>query len=234
MIYEYLLFNKKNTLDYGVRISGDKTFEKPAKSTETITVPGRNGTLEIDNKRYENVNITYSAFIIDRFESNFADFAAYMLSQKGYGRLEDSYHPDHFRMARYSGGLSPVMTPRNKAGSFEISFDCKPQMFLRSGERTKEYETGQVIQNPTFFRALPLIRVYGTGSLTLNETVTVNTADGYTDIDCDAQEAFKGSVNCNGKITLPSGNFPYFAPAQNTLTFSGFSKVEITPRWWTL
>ena len=85
-------------------------------------------------------------------------------------------------------------------------------------------------------RALPLIRVYGTGALAIgNVTITINSASGYTDIDCDLMDAFKGSTNCNGNITLTSGEFFYLDPGENGISFgSGITKVIVKPRWWIL
>ena len=64
-------------------------------------------------------------------------------------------------------------------------------------------------------------------------TMTISSANSYTDIDCDIMDAFKGSTNCNGNI---SGSFPTLAPGDNTvdLPSSGITKIEIIPRWWVL
>jgi phage-related protein len=60
----------------------------------------------------------------------------------------------------------------------------------------------------------------------------VNTANGYTDIDCEMMNCYKGSINCNGNVTMTTGNFFELKEGNNTVTYSGFSAVEITPRWW--
>ena len=235
-VYEFFQFNGVNCLDFGVRVSGPGTFVKPQRSAETVAIPGRNGTLELDNKRYDNVTITYSAFIVDRFDTNYEGFAAYMLSQKGYKRLEDTYHPDHFRLARYTGGLAPEMTTRNREGIFEITFDCKPQFFLKEGERMRELTSGQTILNPTLYDAKPIFKVYGTGTLTIGTVgITVTASAGYTILDCDAGEAYDGSGSRNQYIqNVNSYDYPTLKPGNNTISWTGFSKVELTPRWWTL
>ena len=64
---------------------------------------------------------------------------------------------------------------------------------------------------------------------------TLKAADGYTDIDCDLEDAYKGSANKNGCLQLYSGEFPTLAPGENGITLgTGITKVEITPRWWSL
>ena len=38
----------------------------------------------------------------------------------------------------------------------------------------------------------------------------------------------------NGTTTLVNGAFPELDPGENAVSFSGWSRVEIIPRWWTI
>ena len=135
-------------------------------------------------------------------------------------------------MALYKSGLEVATTARNLAGSFNITFDCKPQRFLKSGDNYTSYSSGSVIYNPTRFDALPLIVCSGNGSITLNgTTITISGNSGQIYIDCDIQDAYLGTTNKNSKITP---NFPTLSPGNNTLTYSGVTGVQIKPRWWTI
>ena len=231
----YFFYNDRSSLDFNTFISGEHTWDTPSKDIEVITVPGRNGTLSISNERYENVPITYKCFIADDFSLNFDALKAYLLSQTGYKKLTDTYHPELYRLARYEAGITPEMTQLNRHGEFEITFDCDPRRFYIYSEGLSEIATNTNIYNNTRFTANPLIRVYGTGSITVgDDIVTVTSADGYTDIDSELQEAYKGTTNCNSNITLNNGVFPTLKPDNNLVTFSGFSKVEIAPRFWTI
>lgn len=235
LVYEYFTFNSKSCLDFSVVISGQGTFKSPERDVETVSIPGRNGNLHIDNGRFDNVEIIYPAYIAKNFKANFDAFKAFMLSQRGYQRLEDSYHPDYYRLASYKSAIEPKMTPRNLNGSFDIAFDCDPRRFLKSGEKTISANTTSTVKNPTQFDALPKIRAYGTGTLTINGiSIAITTADVYTDIDCELQEAYKGSTSCNGNITLTDGVFPYLSPGLNTLSYTGLTNFTIIPRYWTV
>ena len=76
------------------------------------------------------------------------------------------------------------MSQYNKHGSFAIVFDCDPRRFLRRGAEFVERTTGTSIVNDTLFEARPVIRAYGTGTLSLGGvSVTVSSANVYTDID---------------------------------------------------
>lgn len=231
------IYNGISTREYCVTVSGEDTWAKAAPDLNSVTIPGRNGELLLSNKRYNNVAISYNCGITRQFERDFTGFASQLLAAPGYHRLEDSYHPEYFRMAAITSGITPSMTALNHAGQFSVSFTCKPQMYFKSGEYKQEFTvSGGTLFNPSVHTAKPLIRVYGTGTLSIGDSfITINSADGYTDIDCDMQECYKGTVNCNGNVTLVNGEFPELHAGSNGVTFdSGITKVEITPRWWTL
>lgn len=235
MYEHYLTFAGKNSRDFNVWISGGGTFNAPARDSELITVPGRNGDLYLDNGRYENITVTYPAFITRRFQTSVEAFRDFLLAQIGYKRLEDTYHPDEFRLAMYSGGFDAEPTARNLAGSFDVSFNCKPQRYLKSGEQAITYTASGNIFNPTLYASKPLIRAYGTGTVTINGvTVQITAANQYTDIDCELMDAFNGATNCNGNIVLTNGEFPTIAPGLNAISKTGITTLEITPRWWRL
>jgi len=228
----FFVYNGESSLDYGVWISGGATFNAPARDVSTEMVPGRNGLVTFDNGRFENVTLTYPAWITRRFQPRVDDFRAFLASQKGYHRLEDTYHPDEYRLAVFKSGLEVSTTARNLAGSFAVVFDCKPQRFLKSGEHFKAYDSGSTLRNPTRFDALPLIVCSGNGTITLNGTeITISGNEGQIYIDCDLQDAYLGSTNKNSKITP---NFPKLSPGDNALTYTGVTGVQIMPRWWTI
>lgn len=231
----YFRYAGKNSTDFGVWISGESTFSSPEKDIEAVAIPGRNGTLTIDNGRFYNVAVLYPAFIIDDFEKNFDAFKAFLASVKGYARLSDTYHPDYYRLARFNLPIEPEMTQDNRHGRFTVTFDCDPRRFLVSGDRVAAFTANGSLRNPTLYDAKPLIRAYGTGYFTISGIrVNITAANAYTDIDCELQEAYKGSTNCNGNIALINGEFPVLKSGANDIVKSGITRLEITPRWWTV
>lgn len=234
--YEYITFDGKSSGDFGVWISGGGTFNAPARDVETVSIPGRNGDIYFDNGRFRNITVSYPAFISRRFQPRIDDFRAWLCSHVGYFRLEDTYHPDEYRMALFKGGLSVSTAPRNLAGQFTLSFDCKPQRWLKSGEIGTEFTAAGKIYNLTDYDAKPLIHCVGTsGTVTVNGTaVTVTGCTAYVDIDCEEMECAEGSTNRNGTATLVNGAFPVLSPGTNNISFTGFSKVVITPRFYTI
>lgn len=236
----WLTFDGVSTKDFGVYISGGGTYNAPARSREVISVPGRNGDLIIDNGRYENTEVVYHAFIYRNFGVNVEGLRNLLLSKTGYVRIEDTYHPEEFRLGVYSGDFQTDVVDWLEAGEFDLTFNCKPQRFLKSGYDLTfgvdaySFTADGSLLNETRQIAKPLLRVYGTGTFTINgASMTISSANSYTDIDCDIMDAFKGSTNCNGNI---SGSFPTLSPGENTIDLpaSGITKIEIIPRWWVL
>ncbi len=233
---QYFTFAGKNCLDFKTYIGGQGTYSAPARVYSSYEIPGRNGELLVDEKRYENIDLSYPAFIFEDMQTNIVGLRNYLLSLKGYQRLEDTYHPDEYRMAVYKEGLSVGVDQRHEFSSFEIVFNCKPQRFLKSGERIITLTSNGSITNPTLFESKPLIRVYGTGTLGIgSQSVTISQADGYTDIDCEMMDCYKGTASKNEYVTFTDYNFPVLQPGVTNFSLgTGITQVDITPRWWIL
>jgi phage-related protein len=237
MVFNSLTFDGINSLNYGIFVTGEAVFNAPERVVEMISVPGRNGAIAVDEGRFEKILVTYPAGC---FASNMADYADkvsqfrnILASRYTYKRLTDTYHPDEFRLAVYEGGLEVETVEKLNAGQFELTFNCKPQRWLTSGETAAEFTADGTITNPSYLTALPLIRAYGTGKFSINDTeVQITAADVYTDIDCDIMECFKGNANKNGMVRL--SEFPVLLPGENTITLDGVTSIEITPRWFVL
>ena len=235
-----VIFNGISSRELHIQVEHPPEYEYPERDYTITHVPGRNGDVVFDNGSYKNVGRTYQIAIGEE-DADYAVLAnkisEWLHSANGYARLEDSYEPDYYRMAMYYEGL-PIENILNQAGRATIKFDCKPQRFLKYGEQSIEIQNGANLHNPTRFAAKPLIRVYGTGGaqtmLTVGDrVVTLTSITDYVDLDCDLENAFKGSTNCNGNITAEY--FPVLASGDNAIVWAGnITKVEITPRWWTL
>lgn len=231
----YLIFNGNDSRNYGVYLTGTGTYSAPERAQEMISVPGRNGNLIGTETRFENIEVTYPAFIYSNFNQNIQNFRNMLLANRGYFELSDSYHTDEYRMATYIGAFEPEVTAMHDAGSFELVFNCKPQRFLNSGKTTTQYTTNSTINNPTLFPSNPLIRVVGEGTFYIGTTAITITSPGtaYVDIDSDMQDCFYGTQNLNDKVAFSGYKFPVLNPGNNGITFgTGISSITITPRWW--
>lgn len=227
-------YNNVLSSDFGIYLSGSGTYNAPERDTEAISIPGKDGDLIVDNHRFKNIKVKYPAFIREKFKEYTDEVRAWLLKDASYHRLEDSYHPEVYRMARFVGPMEFATRVLNISGEFDLEFDCKPQRFLKDGETPIYIEKPLTIYNPTQFEALPDIRVYGTGGTLFigNVVMDLKEIDGYVDIDCELQNAMKGTVNKNHTI---SNEFPKLYAGENGVKFEGnILRIEIIPRWWTI
>ena len=188
-----LTFGGVNSADYGVYITGSGVYNAPKRAVENIVVPGRNGLLTIDQGRYENITVEYPAFAFgktrEEFQQKITSFRNAIMSQIGYQRLEDTYHPDEYRMALYAEGLDVDVKPYGSSGKFTLSFNCKPQRYLKEGEQPLPIASGENLINPTEHRSEPLLVVNGYGDI------------GIGDYNIHIDDMLIGQIQVSDKIT---------------------------------
>lgn len=189
-MFKTLTFDGRSSSEFGVYITGDAVYNAAERDVEFVDIPGRNGAYAIDNGRFNNIQITYPAGMFANNETDFAEaisnFRNWLCSRKGYVRLSDDYNPDEYRLAVYRTGLE-VEPAQLKAGEFSITFDCKPQRFLTSGETEQTITSGGTVTNPTLFESKPMLLV-----------------EGYGDIDIDGQQIVVENVPV-GDVFLANG-----------------------------
>lgn len=233
---EYFIFGDVDTRNYGVTVFESSTFGAPQRDSNSAAVPGRNGDLILDGKRYPNTTHSYDCVIYDGFYERLQNIRNALASKQGYFRLTDSIHADEFYMAQFKQEFVVSMNADRDIGRFNVEFMRKPQRFLTSGELVTELTVTGSITNPTLFDSKPFLRVYGAGVLGVADCdITISAADSYTDIDCDMMEAYKGTVSCNDLISLSTNDFPVLHPGANGIRLgTGITRVQITPRWYRL
>lgn len=234
-----IIFNGISSVDIGAEIEIIPSYETPERDYDTYHIPGRNGDLYIDTGSFKNVSRSYYISVA-AYTKSFVEIAnsisEWLHSTSGYARLEDSYEPEYYRLATFKDGLD-IANLLNEAARTTISFDCKPQRFLKSGDRPIKFTKTDTLRNPTKRTALPIITVKGSGSGVLrigSYTVTINDIGNGLTINSDIQDAYYGTLNRNSVIVLSNG-FPKLKPGLNEVSFSGgITEIEVMPRWWTL
>lgn len=170
-LLNHLTYDGVDSSDFGVFISGEGVFDAPARRGEMISIPGRNGSLFMDEGVFENITVEYPAFIGTGYEELFrtklGDLRSALASRGNYKRLTDTYHPDEFRLGVFREGLEVDPQHITRAGGFTMKFDCKPQRFLTDGEEGRVYLSNSSIVNPTLFESSPIIKVDGNGTVAI-------------------------------------------------------------------
>ena len=249
-----ITFNGVSSSEFHIQVEHLPGYDSPKKDYEIVHVPGRNGDIVIDSGTYQNVQRKYEIAVTTEVKKPFYimanDVVNWLRSSSGYARLEDSYEPEFYRKAFYEDEIS-VTNILGEAGRAEITFNCKPQRYLKSGEDIIEIDGSLAlvnIDNPTQFDALPFIVIYidtesnsAYGQIRINNNFIkvsneLGTGISSVTIDSELQDAYSGNINLNNKVSLQKG-FPILLPGSNSIYLDEdhpVSKVEVIPRWWTL
>lgn len=178
--YEGFIFDGENSRDYGIYVQSVKVFGAPTRDVEMVSIPGRDGEFVLDKGRFNNIQVVYTCafgtYTKYDFNTGVSDFRNWLASRKGYKRLEDEINIGEYRMAVFKDGLD-VSTLNKETGTFEVTFDCKPQRWLNDASALPvEIASGDDIYNPTLFESRPLLEVdgYGTISISGEEVVLHN------------------------------------------------------------
>jgi phage-related protein len=235
-----ITYNGISSDSLGIIIELVPDYSSAEFEADSIHVPGRNGDIILGNGSYKNTSVSYSIAIVTKKDDlSFSDacfrIANWLHSAISYVRLEDTYEPDYYRMAVYveSTAITNVLL---QAGRATITFNCKPQRFYKSGENAVSFLTSGSLLNPSKQIALPISKIYGSGSGTFtlnNQLVSISEINTYTTINSDLQDAYTGNTNRNSYVTCT--NFPTLKSGINYLSFTGgVTKIEVTPNWWTV
>lgn len=249
-----IIFNGRSSKDLGIEVWSPPNYQVPQKDYDTIHIPGRDGDLLIDKESYKNVSRSYVVSFGQEGKKNFTvlanALAEWLHSASGYAKLEDSYEPEYYRLACYQKAVD-ITNAYQIAGSATIEFNCKPQRFLKSGDRIVSFiksrysvedssnqlvldsaksnvegfiEPNRYLNNPTKHTASPIIKVYGNGAGEIqigDSIITILSVSGYLVIDSELMEVYKDEMNCNSKVKFSSNSFPKLRPGINDISFSG-------------
>lgn len=226
-------FNGTSSASFGLFVNNISNYGSPARVVDKISIPYRNGDLAIDTGTFENYIVTYDVQLLQNTATNIRAIAEWLLSAEGYQTLTDDWNTGEFRQALYYNQIDWTVTSFTRYGKASISFDCKPQRFLTSGQTATTFTANGTLTNPTQMLAKPLIVVTGNGNFSVNGyAVTVSNNSSTITIDCENMECYTGNTNMNNYVTL--SDFPVLKPGSNTINKGSVSQIVITPRWWRL
>ena len=249
-----IIFNGRSSKDLGIEVWSPPNYQVPQKDYDIIHILGRDGDLLIDKESYKNVSRSYVVSFAKEGRKDFTilanSLAEWLNSASGYARLEDSYEPDYYRLASHQKTVE-IANAYQIAGSATVEFNCKPQRFLKIGDKVITFirskqsiedsdnqiildasgngvegfvETRKYLHNPTRHSSLPIIKIYGSGAGEIqvgDNIITVLSVNGYLVIDSDLMEVYKDETNCNSKVKFSLNTFPKLRPGINDISFSG-------------
>lgn len=229
--------------------------DAPEPDYEAISVPGRSGDLHLWNDRWKNKMITYHCMCRANARTAVPALLTQLLSQYGYQRITDSLHTTYYKMGEYVGATTPIYSDGGQTARFDLTFDCKPQKWLLSGETEISItSSGVSITNPTNYPAYPLLIFKGYGTVKITEYYstahshhyefnitdsgitpsTQNKEIRYDSDIFDAWEVYSGAnfnqyvSSLSEKMKLTEGKTKVINESSSNL------KISLIPRWWTL
>ena len=112
--------------------------------------------------------------------------------------------------------------------SFPIIFNCRPFKYSTEDEIITITQTGSNIYNEGTFKSEPIIKIFGSGYITLtinDQDISVSDVDEYITVDSVLKDCYKDEVLKNADMI---GEFPVLNIGENTISFSGnVTKMEI-------
>ena len=181
-IFNTLEFDGINSLEQGVFITGESVYNAPERDVESVEIAGRSGDYLLDKGRWKNIDVTYTCGCFgedqDEFAKKIRNFRNLLASRYGYHRLVDSYNPEEYRLGVFKNPVDVDSQSMKRAGEFDVTFNCKPQRYLMSGETEQVVTSGEKLYNPTPFDSNPLLAVKGYGTIEFNG-YTIEIDDGF-------------------------------------------------------
>ena len=252
---ERIIFNGRSSEDFGLRVVCDNPFQTAERAVERYQISGRNGELIQDLGYYLNRTVTFrvAAYGLTQDAVDLtAQLAAWLQPDADYHRLEETYNPDVFHMARITSINPTQIGYLYKNIEFELAFDCMPQKFLKRGEATVEFSASaqgwKKLVNPTPRTALPLIRFahtitqgvtdpetvinfYGRGRETYIKCLA-NTPEREIEVDTETETARFTDTGADAGQYIIFAGMPSLIAGQNDMLTP--MAVSMTPRWWRL
>jgi phage-related protein len=222
--FDWFEFDGKCSDEFNTIVKNLTVLSRPERNVRRAFVPGRDGDLTISDDTYR----TIPAIISCLWEN---DISIDLLNQwlSGKGDLILSYKPDRLYKAEISGIVEFVS--RGAYLQSDITMIVQPFDYEVIPEII-ELTTSGIIYHPGTRWSLPIITVYGAGTLTICDYTLVIEATGgedYIVINSEIGECYYGSENRGNKVT---GDFPKIDPGECAITIgAGITQVNIQGNW---
>lgn len=224
----YFIYNGIDSRMMDIIVTAMPPTIRAAQRVESVTVPGRDGSLHETDGSYDNYTKTMECAIKNREKLD--DIAAWLT---GSGEIIFSSEPDKVYRVTISNTISIAQMMRTFQ-KFQVSFDTYPFKYsVNRFDEALELEKSAVILGKGTVYSQPVITVYGTGAITLtiNDTeYPLSDVDGYVTINSEIEECYKDVINMNSIFS--ADEFPRLEPGGNTISWTGeVEKIEIQPNW---
>lgn len=221
-----VFFKSKSTHDFELVTKDIGRRKKAEEKIERTPIPMRSGDLVIHTGEYESYErqMTFTSLK----DHELSDIYEWL---DGYGKLRTAQDEGGFFYASVSGDIE-----RTSNGPFmndlTVDFLVEPFFYLDGGERVFNLTETTTLVNLGSLRSEPLIKVYGSGDITLGvNSQIIKLKDVEESITMDAKKVmcYRENLNMGKKM---SGKYIKFDKGKNNISWTGnVTKVEVIPRW---
>lgn len=210
--------------------------ERPAipaaiENIELVSIPGRDGNLQIRKKTFAQTVIPVSFNYIGH-ETQWGKRwreAKKWLSQAG-GRLKFSDDAAVFYNITHVE-ISENQKRGNRIGEFTATFYTRDGLsYLVEGEN--EYSSKEILLNPGIF-SKPIYKIFGNGMCTLsvNENFIKANVSGDITIDTERMIAYRNDGKSQNTALLGNYEDIYLQEGENKVTVTDGFECTVIPRW---
>lgn len=252
-----LTFADSRPSEYSLFVVRQPDIPAPERDIEEIIIPGRNGSLTIDNKRYNNIEIAIDFNYIGKVEKwakKWREIKKWLSAKNAKLSFDDD--ADFFYRVKYVK-LSENQRKTARIGYFTATFICEPYMFLSDGAIESKQtlnrtylcttageklllHTGEKILSQVrratirnrYDTCKPAYRIVGKGqcALSVNHNNFMLALEDELIIDTEREVIYSNEKRLNTSICV---NYEDLSLIQgvNIIECSGECDVYITPNW---
>lgn len=229
----YFIWNGMDCRNMGITLAGPVPIVRPEERVKHVEIPGRSG--DLTQLEGENVYNSYiqTATIQVRGGYHVRDVYKWL---RGSGYVTFSGEPDRRQPARIIGAITLDKHSHNMdIWTGEVQFYCQPLKELLREETVEVTSSGTAIFNAGDVTEKPKIKLTASGgnatlSIGGNTTLLLYLTSGTNYVlDSETQEM----ITLSGGYSVTNntvGLFPIIPVGSQTITGSGWSKLEITRR----
>ena len=226
----YFIWKGTNSNTKHIRVQAKAPIIRPEERVEHVTIPGRAGELtQVEGEHIYNSYIQTLTLIVDG-KANVPAAEAWLT---GEGMVTFDTQPTLQQRARIINAVTFSKHSHNlDYWVGDVQFYCEPIKHAVSESAINVTSSGTSITNPGNLPAFPLLKVTGSGAVSIacgGKTIVIPSLTSGWVIDCENKWILASGVPQYNAYT---GDFPVIPVGTSTMTFTGsITKIEVTPNW---
>ena len=237
------ILNGISSEEFACVIQDRPEIETPRRKVEFKSAYGQSEEMPFDEEAYENTEMELICYVEGSENRSASDNRELIQDWFDSGRYMDFIpYFDPNKVYKVMTIDPPKFSPKvfmDEGQPFEVTLTIKPYKFYLP-DRSLELISAGAIFNPTSKTALPVIKIFGTGDVTLTVNglpFVIKNIVGSIVLDCNLGLAYRevGETMYNENDKIYTRTYPFLKVGSNTISWTGtVTKVEIEPRWRTL